>query len=720
MSNSIFKFIIITLVLFSCENKTSVKKVNEEVNKENNTSVKKGNEEMNKENNLRGETSPYLLQHVQNPVNWNPWDKKYLKLAEKENKLVIISIGYASCHWCHVMERESFQDSTVAELMNDKFISIKVDREERPDIDQVYMNAVQTLTGSGGWPLNVITLPDGRPIWGGTYFSKEQWSSALKQISQLYESDPTKFISYAERVQEGINSLNVVESKKNSFENVNLNKYSESLLQDIDEEFGGFKGAPKFMMPNNLEFLLRYSIQERQENSKNKILKSLDMMAYGGIFDHVEGGFSRYSTDERWHVPHFEKMLYDNAQLMSLYSTGFKISKNEIYKQTIYKIHDFINSEMKDVSGGYYSSLDADSKLEDGTYAEGEYYTWRGVELRKIIQNEFDLFSDYFNVNNYGFWEDEKKYILIKKISDQEFVKKNNLESKEFNNIKSIWLNKLKIARKGKKKPSLDYKIITSWNGLMISGYVNAYKAIKDEVFKNEAIEAGEFIYSNLIKKDGGLFHNYVKGKSKINGYLEDYATIIQASLDLYEITLNQLWLERALELSEYVINNFSSSESELFYFTSKKDEDLITRSVEFRDNVIPSSNSIMAKNLFKLYHYFDKEEYYERSRNMSLSVTQEFETYPSGYSNWFDLIYNLKSNYYEVAVVGENAHEKVKQINSEYIPNKLIVGSTLENNLPLLKNRFVKNKTLIYVCVNKACKLPTESVEESISMIKY
>nr|AOE06638.1 thioredoxin [uncultured bacterium] len=696
MRNNLFKILLLIFILISCS------------------------DDMKNGNNLKNESSPYLLQHVENPVNWNPWDKKYLKQAKKENKLVIISIGYASCHWCHVMERESFQDLEVAELMNEKFISIKVDREERPDIDQVYMNAIQLITGNGGWPLNVITLPDGRPIWGGTYFSKEQWSSALKQISELYESEPEKFISYAERVQEGINSLNVVESKTNSFENVDLSKYSESLLEDIDEEYGGFKGAPKFIMPNNLEFLLRYSVQKQQENSKNKILKSLNMMAYGGIFDHVDGGFSRYSTDERWHVPHFEKMLYDNGQLMSLYSVGYRISKSELYKKTIYKIHEYINAEMKDFSGGYYSSLDADSKLEDGSYAEGEYYTWRKEELEKIIQDNFDLFTEYFNVNEYGFWEEENKYILTRTISDEEFIKKNNLQHTEFNNIKSVWLNKLKIARKEKKKPGLDYKIITSWNGLMISGYVNAYKAINDEVFMNEAISAGEFIYSNLVKKDGGLFHNYVNGQRKINGYLEDYAMVIQASLDLYEITLNQLWIERALKLSEYVIDNFSSGESELFYFTSKKDEDLISRSVEFRDNVIPSSNSIMAKNLFRLYHYFDKEEYYERSKNMSLSVTQEFEAYPSGYSNWFDLIYNLKSNYYEVAVVGENALEKVKQINSKYIPNKLIIGSTSENNLPLLKNRFIKDKTLIYVCINKACKMPTESVEESVSLINY
>ena len=696
MTKNLLKIFIVVFILISCD------------------------DDMNKGNNLKNETSPYLLQHVENPVNWNPWDKKYLDKAKKENKLVIISIGYASCHWCHVMERESFQDSTVAKLMNDKFISIKVDREERPDIDQVYMNAIQLITGSGGWPLNVITLPDGRPIWGGTYFSKGQWISALKQISEIYETEPEKFISYANRVQEGINTLNDVVMQTDSFENIDIDKYSKLLLKNIDEEFGGFNGAPKFMMPNNLNFLLRYSVQEKQEKSKDKILSTLDKMAYGGIFDHVEGGFSRYSVDERWHIPHFEKMLYDNGQLMSLYSVGYKISDKDLYKDVVYKIHEYIDSEMKDISGGYYSSLDADSKLDDGTYAEGEYYSWEKEELERIIGENFDLFSEYYNVNDNGFWEEENKYVLIRSISDIEFIYKNKLDSATFQKIKSEWIYKLKLAKIDKKKPSLDYKIITSWNGLMISGYVDAYKSFNDEIFKNEAINAGEFIFKNLIKKDGGLHHNFVNGKSKINGYLEDYATVIQASLDLYEVTLNQKWIERALNLSEYVLSNFSGVESELFYFTSSQDEDLISRSVEFRDNVIPSSNSIMAKNLFRLYHYFDKQEYYEKAQNMSLSVTAEFETYPSGYTNWFDLIYNFKSNYYEIAVVGENSIKQVEEINKKYIPNKLIIGSKSENNLPLLKNRYVEGKTLIYVCVNKACKMPTEDLDEALSLIKY
>ena len=675
---------------------------------------------MNKKNNLINESSPYLLQHAKNPVNWNPWDKKYLNIAEKQNKLVIISIGYASCHWCHVMERESFQDSAVAKLMNEKFISLKVDREERPDIDQVYMNAIQLMTGSGGWPLNVIALPDGRPIWGGTYFSKEQWLSALNQISVIYEKEPEKFTSYADKVQEGINSLNIVDPAIDDFESIDLLKYSEKLIDSIDLKFGGFNGAPKFMMPNNLDFLLRYSVQENNLKSKNIILESLEKIAYGGIFDHIEGGFSRYSTDEKWHIPHFEKMLYDNAQLMSLYSKGFKVSNKKQFKKVVYKIHEYINKEMKDTSGGFYSSLDADSKIDENNYVEGAYYSWSFSELKNLIKEDFDLFSKYYNVNDYGYWKEEDKYVLINNVSDTEFISEHNLTEEVFNEKLSNWVSILKEAKKDKNKPSLDYKIVTSWNGLMISGYVDAYKAFNDEIFLNEAIESAEFIYKSLTKNDGGLFHNYVNGKSKVNGYLEDYATIIQASLDLYEITLNQKWIERALKLSEYVIKNFSNDESALFYFTSKKDEELITRTIEFRDNVIPSSNSIMAKNLFKLYHYFDKQEYFDLSKKMALSVTNEFEVYPSGYSNWFDLIYNLKSKFYEVAIVGENAIEKATELNKKYLPNKLVIGSSTSNDLPLLQNRFINGKTLIYVCVNKACKMPTENLDESINMINF
>ena len=344
-------------------------------------------------NNLIHETSPYLLQHAQNPVNWSPWKNKYLEKAISENKLIVVSIGYASCHWCHVMERESFQDSLVAKLMNDKFISIKVDREERPDIDQIYMNAIQLMTGSGGWPLNVITLPNGKPIWGGTYFSKEQWLAALNQISDLYEKEPKKFIEYADRVQQGLNSFNFIEPNEKDLDSISLVNYSNKLLSQMDYKLGGLKGSPKFMMPNNLNFLLRYSVQENNKIAEEVVLKTLKNMAYGGIFDHVDGGFSRYSTDEKWHIPHFEKMLYDNGQLMSIYSKGYKHKKEELFKNVVYKIHDFIKLELKNEAGGFYSSLDADSKVEKNLYVEGEYYTWDINELKGIILENFDLFS---------------------------------------------------------------------------------------------------------------------------------------------------------------------------------------------------------------------------------------------------------------------------------------------------------------------------------------
>ena len=559
------------------------------------------NSNMKNGNNLIHETSPYLLQHAQNPVNWSPWKNKYLEKAISENKLIVVSIGYASCHWCHVMERESFQDSLVAKLMNDKFISIKVDREERPDIDQIYMNAIQLMTGSGGWPLNVITLPNGKPIWGGTYFSKEQWLTALNQISDLYEKEPKKFIEYADRVQEGLNSFNFIEPNEKDLDSISLVNYSNKLLSQMDYKLGGLKGSPKFMMPNNLNFLLRYSVQENNKIAEEVVLKTLKNMAYGGIFDHVDGGFSRYSTDEKWHIPHFEKMLYDNGQLMSIYSKGYKHKKEELFKNVVYKIHDFIKLELKNVAGGFYSSLDADSKVEKNLYVEGEYYTWDINELKGIILENFDLFSEYYNINEYGYWENENKYVLIKNMSDKRFMELHNLSKLSFEKMKSNWINNLKKARKNKIKPSLDYKIITSWNGIMISGYVEAYKAFNDSLFKNEAIQAGEFIYSELRKKDGGLFHNYVNGKSKINGYLEDYASIIQASLDIYEITLEQIWIERALELTEYVLEKFSDSKSPLLYFTSSDDDDLIFNILgqilyllNYKCNLTPFKNNII------------------------------------------------------------------------------------------------------------------------------
>ena len=670
-------------------------------------------------NNLINETSPYLLQHAYNPVDWNPWNKQYLEKAKKENKLIIISIGYSSCHWCHVMEKESFEDSLVASIMNEKYISIKVDREERPDVDQVYMNAVQLMTGSGGWPLNVVTLPDGRPIWGGTYFSKDQWISALTQISDLYNKEPERFINYATTLEKGIKSLDIITTNDNQeLASIDLDKHIGSLVNKIDKKNGGFSGAPKFMMPNNIHFLLRSAYQNNDKETLKLVNLTLEKMAYGGVYDQIGGGFSRYSTDEKWHIPHFEKMLYDNAQLISLYSDAYLITNNELYKNVVYETINFVLKELTNSNGGFYSSIDADSKSLDGKENEGAYYVWKEDELKKLLKDEFIIFSDYYNINKYGYWEDDN-YVLIKNKSDAAFAKAHNLSKEELSKKIGAWKKIIIKARDKRSMPNIDDKILTSWNGLMINAFIDAYRVFKDKDFLDVASSSAEFIIKNMKKTDGGLYHSHKDGKSKINGYLEDYAASIQAFLNLYENTLDEKWLNTSNDLMKYTYKNFFNAETNMFYFTSKLDDKLISRTVEFRDNVIPSSNSIMANNLFKLSHYFDNKKYLNSSQQMVNNIKDQIELYPGGFSNWMNLILNINKNFYEIAVVGNTAIEKIKELNENYLPNKIIIGSLESNPLPLLKNRFVEGETYIYVCVNKACKMPVKTVKEALKLIE-
>jgi len=670
-------------------------------------------------NNLIKETSPYLLQHAYNPVNWNPWNKKYLEQAQKENKLVVISIGYSSCHWCHVMEKESFEDSLVASIMNKKYISIKVDREERPDVDQVYMNAVQLMTGSGGWPLNVVTLPDGRPIWGGTYFPKDQWINALTQISELYDKEPERFINYANTLEKGIKSLDIIKTNdEKELTSIELDKHIGSLVNKIDAKNGGFSGAPKFMMPNNIHFLLRSAYQNNDSATLKLVNLTLTKMAYGGIYDQIGGGFSRYSTDEKWHIPHFEKMLYDNAQLISLYSDAYLISNNELYKNVVYETINFVLRELRNSNGGFYSSIDADSKSLKGEEKEGAYYVWKEDELKKLLKDEFIVFSEYYNINNYGYWENNN-YVLIKNKSDIAFAKAHKISKEELSKKINTWKKILINARGKRSRPNIDDKILTSWNGLMINAFIDAYRVFKDDNFLDMANSSAEFIVKNMKKSDGGLYHSHKDGKSKINGYLEDYGSTIKAFLNLYENTLDEKWLNISNNLMEYTYENFYDFETNMFYFTSKLDDELISRTIEYRDNVIPSSNSIMANNLFKLSLYFDNKKYFNSSQQMINNIRDQIELYPSGFSNWMNLILNINKNFYEIAIVGDNAIKKIKELNENYLPNKIIIGSLESNPLPLLKNRFVEGETYIYVCVNKACKMPVKTVKEALELIE-
>ncbi|SFN27333.1 thioredoxin domain-containing protein [Salegentibacter flavus] len=671
-------------------------------------------------NDLINETSPYLLQHAHNPVDWKPWNDQSLEKARKENKLLIISVGYSACHWCHVMEHESFEDPGVAEVMNADFVNIKVDREERPDIDQVYMNAVQVMTGTGGWPMNIVALPDGRPVWGGTYFKKEQWMNALNQLSVLYKQKPEQLLEYAGKLEEGLQKLQFIELPQEE-QPFSRDFYPEILKQwkaQFDLENGGFKGAPKFMMPNNYEFLLRYGLQQQDEEIQKFTEKTLKKMAWGGIYDPVGGGFSRYSVDERWHVPHFEKMLYDNAQLVRLYSQAYKNHQNDLFKNVIEKTLEFIQEELTAPDYAFYSALDADSLNEKGKSEEGAFYTWTKAELKNLLEEDFKLFSEYFNINNYGKWEKDR-YVLIRTKKSADIASEFEISEEQLQEKVRSWMKKLKKHREGRKKPALDDKTLTSWNALMLFGYLEAYTALKDRNYLDTALKNADFIKTKQIAGNGRLFHSYKKGKSSINGYLEDYAFTIEAFIKLHEITFEESWLRLADDLCEICIEDFSE-ESPMFYFTSNKDRKLITRTLEIMDNVIPASNSVMAKNLFKLAALLGKTEYKNRAEKMLKSVQAQIKTHPGSYSNWLDLMLNFTHPFFEVALTGENAKNLNFDLQEKYLPNTLITGTTGESELPLLQNRFQENNDYIYVCSEGKCDLPQTSVEKTVNLIKH
>ena len=670
-------------------------------------------------NELINESSPYLRQHAHNPVNWKPWNDATLQQAKEEEKLMIISVGYSACHWCHVMEKESFEDSAVAAVMNKNFISIKVDREERPDVDQIYINAVQLMTGSAGWPLNVVTLPDGRPVWGGTYFRKNDWINALDKMQKLYEEDPQKLIDYADRLEDGIKSMDLITLNTNeiNFKDFPTNTIISKWQDNFDYKFGGNKRSPKFMMPNNFEFLLRYAVQNNNIELLEYVLLTLDKIAYGGVYDHIGGGFSRYSTDTKWHVPHFEKMLYDNAQLASLYSNAYSITQNPLYKEVVTETLSYIAQEMTTSEGAFYSSLDADSELENGELEEGAYYVFTKEELKEQLNGDFDLFAEYYNINNYGKWEKEN-YVLIRDKSDQEIIEQFSISLEELQQQKLNWKQKLLIYRNKRAKPRLDDKTLTSWNALMLKGYVDAYKTFQKKEYLDAALKNAHFISERQLQNNGALYHNYKDGKSSINGYLEDYAAVIDAFIALYEVTLDDKWINLANELADYTFINFFDEEKGMFYFTSKEDTKLVTRTFEYRDNVIPASNSMMAKNLFILAHHFDNTKYSKTAKQMLHNVQPEIASYPSGYSNWLDLMTNYQHNYFEVVIVGDDAFEKLLEINKKYLPHILIAGSATDKKNPLLNLRYVEGETLIYVCVNNACKLPVSQVTEAIKLL--
>lgn len=666
-------------------------------------------------NKLIDETSPYLLQHAHNPVDWYPWGEEALQKAKNENKLLLISVGYAACHWCHVMEHESFEDTAVAALMNEHFVCVKIDREERPDIDQIYMSAVQLMQQRGGWPLNCFATPDAKPFYGGTYFPKEQWMQILSKVNEEWQNNPDKVQDYANRLAEGIQQSEFLPRKAEpaEFQKELLDETVKQWSIRFDNKEGGPNRAPKFPLPNNYQFLLRYSHLMNDEVTKEHVFLTLDKMAYGGIYDQLGGGFARYSTDILWKVPHFEKMLYDNGQLVSLYAEAYQATKNPLYKDIVYETIGFVERELMSKENAFYSSLDADSEGE-----EGKFYVWTKEELQTILGEDFNVFADFYNVNKKGFWE-HGNHILLRDRTNYEIAKKNNLSVEELAIAISDCKSKLMMVRDKRIRPGLDDKSLTSWNALMLNGLIDAYHVFQDENFLELALKNADFIQKKQLRNDGGLNHNYKEGRSTINGYLEDYCFTIEAFINLYTATAEETWLNKANELMQYSIQHFEDKETGMFYFTSDEDEALIARKTEIGDNVIPGSNSSIAKGLFLLGHYFDNKEYLEKSETMLNNIEEQIDSYGSGYSNWAMLYLNRVTPFYEVAISGKQAKQKLAELNRVYIPNKMILISENDSRLPLMEGKYIDGETMIYVCENKACQMPVSKVDDAIKQLK-
>ena len=620
MNNKILILLLSTIILFS----TSCGQANE--NKKN---TMKDNHPFTNE--LINESSPYLLQHAHNPVNWYPWGDAALQKAKAENKMLIISIGYAACHWCHVMEHESFEDTAVAKIMNEYFICIKVDREERSDVDQVYMTAAQLITGSGGWPLNALALADGRPFYAGTYFPKNNWIQLLEYFIDLQKKNPDSLEKSATQVTNGIHAAENVTFNETgkTFTIADLDKQFSSMKANIDFAKGGANRAPKFPMPCVWEYLLHYNYLSKNEEALKAVTVTLDNMALGGIYDHLEGGFARYSTDANWHVPHFEKMLYDNSQLVSLYALAYQRTKNPLYKKVVYETLAFVEHELTSAEGAFYASLDADSEGE-----EGKYYVWTKAEVDKALGDDAEIFSTFYNITADGNWEHGNS-ILMRNETDGAIAKRFNLTVSDLKNKIDAAKVKLMQIRGARVKPGLDDKILSSWNALMLKGYTQAYRVFGDESFLNAAVKNASFLLKNAIAVNGEMTRNYKNGKSSINALLDDYAFTIAAFIELYQATFDEKWLTEANKITGYTLEHFFDPMSKMFFYTHNQYANLISRKMELSDNVIPSSNSEMAKNLFLLGHFLNKEDYISKAKQMLINVEADVQRNIYFYANW-------------------------------------------------------------------------------------
>ena len=671
-------------------------------------------------NQLIHSSSPYLLQHAHNPVDWHFWSDETLQKAKDLNKPILVSIGYSSCHWCHVMEKESFENEEVAKLMNEHFINIKIDREERPDLDIIYMDAVQAMTGSGGWPLNVFLTSDLKPFYGGTYFppknahGRTSWTETLTLINKAYQERKNEIEDQAEKLtQYLINTSNLSKllSNNNDFEEDIVDKIAKNMLAKADTVWGGFGTAPKFPQSFSILFLLRHFHFTKDQKSLNQATLSLDKMILGGIYDHIGGGFARYSTDERWFAPHFEKMLYDNAMLVSVLSEAYQITKKELYKTTIEQTLKFIEREMMSNEFAFYSALDADSEG-----VEGKFYTWQKNEIDKTLKEDAAFFCEVYNITEHGNWEETN--IPFLQTTLEEIAKNKNIEQIDLTTKISSAINKLLEARDKKIKPLLDDKTLCSWNALMNIAYCKAYAATGNINYKETAIQNMNFLLTNMVDK-AKLFHCYKNGKAYIDGFLEDYSYLIWALIHLQEISGNQNYLIKANEFIQTVLADFVDEDSAFFYFTKKDQTDILVRKIDVYDGATPSANAVLCYCLQYLGIIFFHDEYISQSNKMISSIQQATLTHPNSFAVWALNIQQQIQQICEIVVTGEQATSSIDEVLKFYLPNKTLVVSNQKINekFPLLKDKKITVENLFYLCKNKTCLPPVNSFEKLLHL---
>jgi uncharacterized protein YyaL (SSP411 family) len=667
-------------------------------------------------NRLAHETSPYLLQHAHNPVDWYPWGDEAFVKARSENKPLLVSIGYSACHWCHVMERESFEDPATAEIMNRNFVSVKIDREERPDLDNIYMDAVQAIAGNGGWPLNVFLTPDGKPFYGGTYFpprdaaNRPSWTKVLLHISTLFRDQRPEVDAQAESLTRHIAGTNAFgltggqTTEQFPFTKTQGETIFERLLETADRTQGGFGQAPKFPQTFSIRFLLQHYFYTHKKEALDQACLSLDKMIYGGINDQLGGGFARYSTDAEWLAPHFEKMLYDNALMITAISEAYQLTQKPHYREAVIQTINFITRELKAPEGGFYSALDADSEG-----VEGKYYVWSKRETDALLGDHAEAFSTHYDITEKGNWEGQN----ILRIKDPSRPLPPEIDR--------ICRQRLFEARQSRIRPQLDDKILLGWNALMITACCKAFGALGIPEYRQLAIDSMVFLEKKF--RGEGIFHfhhTYKEGKATIPAFLDDYAYLVEAYLQLQEITGNGDYLLKARDLTQFVVRFFSEDETGYFLYTHEMQDDVIVRKQEVYDGAVPSGNSVMATNLLYLGISFDREEWRERSARLCSGLSSTILKYPGSFGIWATLLNAFSYKMFEVVLSGDKYEEKHAGFLARFVPNRIFQLTSADHpDFPLLRNKPVSGLSQFFLCRDYSCQQPVTELNEFLRLVE-